>query len=431
MRTEPKILIINDECIYKQNATGITLRSILKNWNAEDIRELHFWNASKTEDEGLKINSFRVPSETFPLNLLFRRITHASLAEESSGVDFGKGVSVNAIETKSIKLGIKEYIKYIAESYCIDIKHVIRILEDENFKPDIIYTFGGKFEVHNLVYLLSKYYACPVCVHYMDNWRETLFLNTPKILGLNKKNNASVRKIEARGEKSLVISPLMKKEYERKYHGKYEVLLNSIDQSLTGLKSKKGNSEVVSFVYAGGLHLNRYKSLLEVEEAIKNSGLKAKLIIYTSDENREKYESQYDEDITEFKDYLPHDMVCKIYEEADVLVHIESFAPEQMVYTKYSLSTKIPEYMHSSKPILCYAPKEISVSEYISSCNAGICVGDKTELEPGIAELINNSELRIKLGHNGHRIAMEKHNILYAQELLKRVFEENIQKKGV
>ena len=110
MNKYPKVLIINDQSIYKENATGITLRSFFKLYPSSNIREFHLWKPSKSEYEGLKINSSVIPQETFPINSILRKMTGADISEESKGIGFGTGISILDINKKSIKFSIKEYV---------------------------------------------------------------------------------------------------------------------------------------------------------------------------------------------------------------------------------------------------------------------------------------------------------------------------------
>ena len=51
-RNYPRVLIINDQSIYKRNATGITIRSLFKNWPVDRVVEFHTWKSSVQEREG-------------------------------------------------------------------------------------------------------------------------------------------------------------------------------------------------------------------------------------------------------------------------------------------------------------------------------------------------------------------------------------------
>ncbi|MDB2059902.1 hypothetical protein [Clostridium perfringens] len=427
-RNYPRVLIINDQSIYKRNATGITIRSLFKNWPVDRVVEFHTWKSSVQEREGLSLDANLIPVETFPLNLILRKVSKAEINSESSGISFG----VESNDGKaSVAFSIKSYIKYIAESKLINIEPIVKILSKKNFKPDVIYTMGSSFNIMHLVCKLSDYYNINICLHYMDNWRETLYKDTIPILKLNKKINNISDKIEERSNCSLVISPKMKNEYEKQYNNTYEVLMNSINVSSNDrLVEKKSSENELSFVYAGGLHLKRYESLLDIQYALSMMEVPCKLYIYTSDMNREKYEHLFDSSVTVFKNFLPHNLVYKIYEKADVLVHIESFEQKQIKYTKYSLSTKIPEYMFSGKPILCYAPRSLAVYEYINDFSAGVCVEKREELIEKIKYLASNKSARDFMGKNGRISAMKNNDIIKTQNLLLCTLKKNCKKES-
>ena len=421
MEKYPKILIINSESLYKNNATGITLRSIFKEWPSESIMELYIWNPPQINKEKLNIKSFKIPDKTLPLNLFLRKLTKSSISEESSGIKFG---SHNKEENISFSYSLKEYSKYIVESKMINIKYVLEILKSQDFIPDVIYTLGGSFSIMNISCRLADYYKCRICLHYMDNWRETLFVETHKFFKLNKKINDLADQVEKRSKCSMVISPQMKIAYEDKRSIKCCVLMNSINEFQIPVLNEYENK--IKIIYAGGLHLKRYESLKKIEQAISCiNDEKIQLIIYTSDKDREAYNAIFSDKITKFKNFVPHDQVYKIYQEADILVHIESFDKNRIMFTKYSLSTKIPEYMISGKPILCFAPSDLTVYKYINENNVGISSSNEIELQSAIKKLVSDKGLRKFLGNNGVVCAKKNHTIVHAHKTMKKVMIMN------
>lgn len=421
MKGYPKLLIINDESIYKKNATGITLRSLVRTWPTDSIIEFHLWNPSEEEREDLEFKSFLLPANVLPINRLFRLVTRASQENESNGISFGRNIST--LSKWNLTHDIKEYAKYIGESKCVNIRPVVELLSRESFIPDVIYTMGSRFAIHSIVDKLANYYKCGTCFHFMDNWRESAFVNTSSILKLNYKLNLSINKVMEHNTNSLVISPLMKIAYEDKYKGNYDVLMNSVS---INKPCKFVNHDSIHFVYAGGLHLNRYVSLLVIQDTISRVRINAKLYIYTSITNRKKYENLFDKNITVFRDFLPHNRVREVYEDADVLLHVESFDEKQLLYIKYSLSTKIPEYMSSGKPILCYAPENISVYQYVNITKSGLCASNKASLEKCILALYNSAGLRKKIGCKGYNQALIHHEIHMSQNRFVSVIKSNV-----
>lgn len=417
----PRILIINSESIYKRNATGITLRSLFHDWPSDKVVELYMWNPGEIEKENLSIKSNIIPPRTLPINFLIRKVTKSSISEESSGNSFGQKEEG---KKPGLKYSIKQYVKYFSSTRLVNTKHIERMLKSIEFIPDVIYTLGGDFGVMKITVKLANKYKCPICMHYMDNWREILFVETSSWLQLNKKINRLADVIEAKSCKSITISPMMKDVYEARGFVKFEALMNSVP--ISEHKFDKIDDSTIWFIYAGGLHLDRHLALLQVEEAIKEiKANNVKLKIYTGSKSREAYEELFDRKFTIFEDFLPHNEIWKAYRNADVLVHIESFSEERIAYTKYSLSTKIPEYMMSGKPILCYAPEEIAVYKYVQNSKSGLSAGNMNDLCKCVKSLSEDSVLREQLGKNGERFACEFHSQAECRERFRKILEEN------
>lgn len=420
MKQYPRVLIVDGESYYKKNATGITKRSLFGDWPSSRIMEFHLVKPGSIESESHNVRDFLIPPQVFPINMAIRKRLDLPLAMEGKGLDDTSAVNPTSYKTKiSWKKSIICFGKYIAESYCINIKPIVSILEMEGFVPDVIYTMGNNFAVMNLVNKLSSYFDCRTCLHYMDNWRESAFQDTIPIFGLNRKYNKAAKKVEERSKCSLVISKKMQVVYSEKYQHDYIALMNSIYLNMRNMDQVNNNkTHLISFVYAGGLHLDRYKGLLAIENEINSFSSQARLVIYTSDYDREQYGKLFNSRLTEFRNFLPHNEVHQIYEAADVLVHIESFDAARKCYTKYSLSTKIPEYMSYGKPILFYGPDDIAVCEYIKEVNAGLCANSKEMLNSAIQQLIEDASLRKKTGLNGLQCAKSNHDIYNARKTL-------------
>ena len=63
-----------------------------------------------------------------------------------------------------------------------------------------------------------------------------------------------------------------------------------------------------------------------------------------------------------------------------------------MEKTKYSLSTKVPEYLSVGKPILAIGPAGIGSMDYLS--DVAVCVNDMSELSDKLSELLESENYR-------------------------------------
>ena len=424
----PKVLIVNSQSMFKNNATGITLRSLFSGWPPGRVMELYQWQHRDEAPNTLGIVSLRLPLKVMPLYYALRKLTGK---ESVYGVDTAQTAPSAAKKSgKRVFKEIAALVRMVAEFTPIVFTERSFLKKVDDFSPDIIYTISGSVFINRFAVFFAKRYRKNIAVHYMDNWRETTYMGNRYAKIMLRMLNSTVRCVENRMKKGLAISEKMAAEYAAKYQHRYEALMNCPDIETPAVANLE-NKGIVIFAYAGGLHLGRAEQLRKVSEAISGYNARAQspqatLLVYTSPGAKEKLAAQFDEKTTRFRDYLPHEQVHLIYAEADVLVHIESFEKDIVGYTKYSLSTKIPEYMASGKPILCCAPADLAVTEYIAKTKTGLAVSDGNSLREAVKALAVDTGLRKRLGQNGVSTAKTNHSKDAARERMREVFLFNL-----
>lgn len=324
-----------------------------------------------------------------------------------------------------ISIGIK--------SFCFDnnggknhINNFLRVLKQknnkefndfvENFQPEIVYCICSTFQTAILAEYISKKMNIPIVVHHFDNVMQTAKL---KVL-----HNFIYNKIQRRMFTGFVISEQMKYQYEKKYGFKYKILMNSI---YPNNKPSYRTEKIEKIMYAGGLHLNRAKSLQIVEKCIERINLEndsnVHLEIYTLDmETAKKYFSNN----TILNAALPQEELIKKYQDAHILLHVEPFEQEFFDYLKYSLSTKLPEYLNAGKPILCFVPEFTSVHELISKNNLGYAVSTEEEVYKALKDIIKGKAICAEYVNNACEYARQNYSVYDSQCLISEVFEMNI-----
>lgn len=402
------VLIINEYSMHEHNPLGITLSSIFSDWPESNLCELY-----RYQTPGLKIagrRSFKLPPNSVPIDHIIRRIAHKQITAPQLDASF----QISAKTALPLKQKLVLFVKYFAESMFVCRTNSRVFKEVQNFKPQVIYTNGESLVILKACCYFSIKLNIPVVLHYMDNWRETAYPQTGMLSVLNRLYLKNLQRLEHNMQRGLVVSPKMKDAYSMlNPQVKYSVLLNSVsDEFYNHVPMVHHSSKKIIFTYIGGLHLNRWESLLKLDSCIgelKKSGIAARLFIYTLDGDAAIFSARFDQDCTEFRNYLPHDQIIQAYSHADILVHVESFDEEVVQYTKYSLSTKIPECMAIGKPILCYAPAGLAVSEYIKDSRSGIAADNYNDLLKAAAILASDARLRGELGENGRTVARNEH----------------------
>lgn len=406
MGTYPRVLIVNQQSLNKNNATGITLRSLWADWPLDNVLEIFTDNYEIHVSDGLAIESVCIPTNTV------NKLAHGKTAKKINSEI--KQVSIDS--QQSIKTTIRQAAVLALDMVPITIPKTMekRIRE---FQPEIIYTLGATVSTLKLVYEISTLFDIPIVIHYMDNWPEHLqWENNPLIVPYRKALDRQHRRCLTRCKRGLAISPQMAEAYSDKFNIPFSSIMNSINVTEFYLGKKKPGSPL-KFVYAGGLHLNRWKALLDISKVIKEDKIEAELHIYTGAENSELYRSSFP-DNTFFHKPVDHSQIRDVYEDADVLVHAEVQNPLLQGFFRYSISTKIPEYLASGRIVLFYGPKELGLYQYLKSNEAAFTASNYGELRE-IMKNINTSNSYDTILGNAYTLANENHNSSKARGVLK------------
>lgn len=402
----PKVLIVNQQSMRKNNATGITLRSLWGGWDTSCLMEIY------TDEYETKIDN--VPDYD---SFLIRPHSICKLAHS------GMASKVNSklkIEKRGLCKRAKSQIRQAAVLFLDMLSIPISdTVEDKirSFKPDVIYTLGASVSTLDLAYKLSVQFQIPIVIHYMDNWPESIqwennFFNIIYRPILNRKLKLCL----SRGTEGLAISPQMASAYQKKFKMHFSSIMNCINIDEYHLRNKPVQSMTASFIYAGGLHLNRWKALAEIANAIADTGTSGVLHIYTSKDNVALYKSYFPSNVV-FHDYVDHSKIIEVYESADVLVHAEVPNPLLQGFFRYSISTKIPEYLASGRIMLFYGPKEMGLYKYLHDNNAAFLASNYTELCSTI-KCVFNPDIKGIVLKNAEDLTRKNHDITVSRHRL-------------
>ncbi len=283
--------------------------------------------------------------------------------------------------------GNKVYIEdeKCTEEYSFDYSEwnrIIRVLK--KFKADIIYTTASASKILALLIYLKYRTRTPVLMHYFDNWREIGHVNM---------KNGLLKLLGGSHERALVISDEMNNYYSKRYHGNYTTLMIGTIKQGEKRHADHYTNRVKRIMYAGGLHLGRAQALSEVEKIINSTFDCVKLVIatFSQGEGYNKYHELFDETKTEFLLDVCHSDMEAYYDKADALLFIETAPEDQLNYLRYSMSTKIPEYLSSGIPILCYAKPGIASYEYFKRTSTALLASTTEEVKKYITEITSTS----------------------------------------
>ncbi len=274
------------------------------------------------------------------------------------------------------------------------------IIESE---AQIIYSCLGSLKVISLVLQAQKILNCKVVPHFMDDWKSVIFSDKRFIFHkLRLKNQLYI--LFKNVVNGLAISESMTLQYKKEFKIPFFFVMNSIPDEQIKELILNDKHTTKKFLYTGGLHLNRWKSLLMLCEAFHVIGQEHRLSIdiYCPENDKDIFENYFFKfNFIAFRGHVPSVKINEILSEADVLIHCESFDNYTRKYTKLSISTKIPLYLKEGKIILAFGPEEIESINYIKRNDAGVAISVE---EPNL--LIKTLLKEVFVNNNISRIRM-------------------------
>jgi glycosyltransferase involved in cell wall biosynthesis len=151
---------------------------------------------------------------------------------------------------------------------------------------------------------------------------------------------------------------------------------------------------------------------------------KAKLMMYSNSEPSKEIKDQIIiEGASEYGGSLNKEQLKERLNTSDILVFVESFDPEQIEKVKYSLSTKVPEYMSVGKPILAVGPDKVGSIEYLKGVS--LIITNPTLLNERILAFLNDSQLKNELSKKARMKYLKKHDKFNQQRIIIKALSEN------
>lgn len=329
-------------------------------------------------------------------------------------------VAVGAVKSKTLRGKIREALRGVVDCLPLRITKLMQ-KEIERFSPQVVYTCGGSVTVLRTARKIAQRYDLPIVLHMMDNWDETLYRSSILSAPCAAVLHSELKAIHKFSKANLAISQAQAEKLSSVYRVPYKSLMNIVDEIIEEPLCYQRNKIV--FMYAGSLSLNRHISLAEIarvlEEELGRSGYEFRLFV-PEKQNVEEVHRLFDNTNAVFSNYIPRDALHEAYTDADVLVLAEAFDRECCSYCKYSLSTKIPEYMSMGKPILGYISNELYSNQYLRDSGAAAVAEDDMQLRKCILELCD-MEKRLLMAKNGLAFVRLHHSRAKCQQVMECV----------
>ncbi len=402
MPTAMKVLIISHNPLCDYNNMGKTLASLFSCFRKEELCQLYIHPSVPNIDV---CNSyFRIRDSDMMKRLLPVRTAPGHEVRCEAGATWsGQG-------TKKSRSGEQPFRRLCRElvwcSGAWDSPALHAWLDRE--KPSIIFAApGNACFLYGMAMAVSKKYRIPIVTYLCDDFYY-------KRVGSNPFTAIRYRVLRHKFRQLLagsVCAVTICEEYTRRLAEDFRIRVETV---MTGIRTvasaMKKTDEVRNIVYAGNIGWGRYASITEFGKALDAynhaNGKTVRLKVYSGETNPKALRAFDTVESLDFCGYVGGDAYKKAILEADALLFAESFHFRDMEATRYSISTKIPEYLASGIPIIAYAPSEISSVKYLKSKRCAVCF----DSQPLSLSRLNEKVSRQSVARRQLAVAARNHN---------------------
>lgn len=365
------MLIISHNCFSKTHNNGKTLSAIFSGYKPEELCQLYFTAIGKPDFE--RCMNYYFISDKNAMNSVFRRshcgkqLFNEEYLESDAFFSSTKKKKRPGILKKYLRTAVWMLSAWYNGGLCKWI---------ESQKPNVIFYVGGDGVFsHRIAVKLSKRLNLPLATYFTDDY----IINPPSDC-YNIYLKRVYKETISHSAKLFAIGRKMADEYTSYYHREFIPIMNVVDIP-TKMVWRRRKSGDISINYFGGLHLGRSEEIIRfarfmrdhVKDKIKGT---YSIGVYSFSKPSEKEYAEMKELGISFYQGITGDELTETMKNSDVLLHVESIRKEFSSLTKLSVSTKIPEYMCYTKPILAFGPADVASFCVIAEANPSLVVND-------------------------------------------------------
>lgn len=422
-----KVLIISTSPMRLDNSIGNTYDNIF--YGMSDVVFANIYSKNQLPNDRFVKKYFLISEKDIIKNLI------------SSKNIVGKKVTINTADSsKDQSCGNKKISK------------IFKILR---FKPffwikDLVWKFG-RWQSNSLIDFIGSYDPDIIFAPLVDNkslnmliryvhkiancklityaWDDVYTLNqfsmSPMFWIDRLYQRTAIKKVADESDLIYVISEQQKKEYETHFATKCKLLYKGYR-----FKEKQQHeiNKPIKIIYTGNLGYKRWSSLLKIIDVLKQINkheIKAELYIYSKTALSKSVINKLNvKTMSFFMGGVSHDKAMKVQDDADIVLHVESFSKKARKLVRLSFSTKLVDYFYKAKCIFAVGPAEVASIDYLIKNDAAVISTTKNEIEYKLRMLIEHPDIIAQYGEKAWECGKRNHQIKNIQNMLYNDFEQ-------
>ncbi len=305
----------------------------------------------------------------------------------------------------------------------------------DEFNPDIIFApcYGDVFK-QRLARFVIKYTGKKVISYYSDDAYTLKNFSLSIYFWINRfRVRRQLRKTFPYYSLCYTMTERQKLQCEKDFNANMKILLKPVDVVCDTLKTEVNNP--IKIVYAGGIYLNRWKTLKYLADAIKEvnkNEQKIVLDIYTGNFISKKINKCLNDGFNSvIHDKVSSKELFDIYKNSDIALHVESFDLKNRLAVRMSFSTKITDCLSSGCAVMAICDSKQGGFEYLKNNDLAICIDNKKDIKSKLVELIENNNIILTYSKKALEFSLEKHNAEKIREDIKKDFDSVLRNESI
>ena len=424
MREKPKILIVARGVWDDNIGTSSTLSNLFSRYNPDRLAMIYV--ESKMPNTKCCHTFFQIPEIQMAKQILHRKSEIGQKVESQDYVSDDADAEENVLSF--VRGHRSAFFQWSRELLWLLGRWRSKALESfiHEFNPDIIWLDGSTNIFLDRLYAhVLRISGKPGIIYLMDDNYTYKSLTEHRYL-YHFLHRSTMRKVITMCKKVLVISPKMKKEFDKLFDIDSTIITKGIDYN--NLKRQEQTLHTpVKLIYMGQIIYGRDYTLailLKELSAINASAIRVEFSIYTNNHvsNTLRELIARCNGVT-LENAVPYNEVLGVIKNNDVLLFMESLSPKYNRDARLSFSTKITDYLSSGKCIFAIGPDDSAPMEYFKDENCAVIAHNREEIVKGI-NLICDRHILEEYGKAAFEAGRRNHDMRIMEERLNKVLEE-------
>lgn len=406
-----KVLVLTLNAWNITNSTGNTITNLFSKFNEND-EVANIYCRDEAIDNPICDNYFKITEKDIIHHPFSQRycgsvIEAKSNAKQSSSTNISRGSYLRKHRYTALLL-LRELI-WSRQPY--GNKNIKQFVLD--FSPDIIYMHGhDNLYMHRIMEFCQKISGAKVVMY----WGDDMYGRKRKSpLGYLYESILRRRFRKSINQASLLFGGSLKlcDEYSALFGKKFIPFFKECRQ--VGFDENKQIGNPINIVYAGNLLFGREQMMVKLAQSIKsvNSRMSSPhylLKIYSN--TIPSADSMLFLDDKENCCYMgckPYSEVCKVMDDSELVLFLESFEKKSILSTRLSFSTKIIDCLQSTAGILAIGPADIASMEYLIRNHLGYAITNPDDIEAELEYLSKHTDIIQTANRHKVEFAMANH----------------------